>query len=265
LTSTEGVALQVDDVYVPLGLVERKKPPKRKDKDDISPEQGSELYKETEITKTFEYDAFLEEVLKQKNTPKSQGKPIAIIGEPGAGKTTLLQHIADWVYREIPQSVVIWVSLADLRGKELKAYLFETWLTQVAENIGKAEATQQLKNDFVALFNQKNVWLLLDGLDEMSASNPLTEISRQFRESVLISQAQIVLTCRVNLWDGSINALDDFDIYRTLDFSYPQQIERFIDQWFNKFKIPDIGKQLSLFCHFPGILNKRIKKENPER
>lgn len=25
LTSTEGVALQVDDVYVPLGLVERKK------------------------------------------------------------------------------------------------------------------------------------------------------------------------------------------------------------------------------------------------
>ncbi|MHC5933009.1 hypothetical protein [Nostoc sp.] len=25
LTSTEGVALQVDDVYVPLGLIERKK------------------------------------------------------------------------------------------------------------------------------------------------------------------------------------------------------------------------------------------------
>ncbi|WP_292808312.1 deoxyribodipyrimidine photo-lyase [Nostoc sp. JL23] len=22
---------------------------------------------------------------------------------------------------------------------------------------------------------------------------------------------------------------------------------------------------VSLFCHFPGILNKRIKKENPER
>ncbi len=76
LTSTEGVTLQVDDVYVPLGLVERKKQSKRQG--DISPEQGSELYKETEITKTFEHDAFLEEVIKQKNTPKSQGKRIAI-------------------------------------------------------------------------------------------------------------------------------------------------------------------------------------------
>lgn len=131
LTSKEGVTLQVDDVYVPLGLIERKKLSKREG--DVSPEQGSELYKETEITKTFEHDAFLEEVLKQKNTPKSKGKRIAIIGEPGAGKTTLLQHIADWVFREIPQSIVIWVSLAELQGRELKAYLFESWLTQVAE------------------------------------------------------------------------------------------------------------------------------------
>ncbi|MDZ8259203.1 HEAT repeat domain-containing protein [Nostoc sp. ChiQUE01b] len=217
---------------MPLGLVERKKP--SKPQADISPEQGSELYKETEITKTFEHDAFLEEVLKQKNTPKSKGKRIAIIGEPGAGKTTLLQQIADWVSREIHQSIVIWVSLADLREKELKSYLFETWLTQVAEKTGKAEPTEQLKNDLVVLFNQNNIWLLLDGLDEMSASsgNPLTEIARQFREVRLISQPRIVLTCRVNLWDGSTNALNDFDTYRSLDFSYPQQVERFIHKWF---------------------------------
>ncbi|MBN3874253.1 MAG: NACHT domain-containing NTPase, partial [Nostoc sp. JL33] len=240
MTSTEGAALQVDDVYVPLELVERKKQSKRQG--DISPEQGSELYKETEITKTFEHDVFLEEVLKQKNTPKSQGKRIAIIGEPGAGKTTLLQQIADWVSREIDQSIVIWVSLADLRDKELKFYLFETWLTQVAEKTGKAEATKQLKDDFVALFNQNNVWLLLDGLDEMSASNPLTEIARQFREAGLVYQARIVLTCRVNLWDGSSNALDDFDTYRSLDFSYPQQVEKFIHKWFAA--IPERGKKL---------------------
>ncbi|MEA5505194.1 NACHT domain-containing protein [Halotia wernerae UHCC 0503] len=149
--------MQVDDVYVPLGLVERNKQSKRQG--DFSPEQGSELYKETEITKTYEHGAFLNEVLKQQNTPKSKGKRIAIIGEPGAGKTTLLQQIADWVSREIDQSIVIWVSLADLREKKLKSYLFETWLTQVAEKTGKAEATKQLKDDFVALFNQNNVWL----------------------------------------------------------------------------------------------------------
>ncbi|WP_375510534.1 NACHT domain-containing protein, partial [uncultured Nostoc sp.] len=260
LTSTEGIALQVDDVYVPLGLVERKKVSKRQG--DISPEQGSKLYKETEITKTFEHDAFLEEVLKQKNTPKSQGKRIAIIGEPGAGKTTLLQQIAEWVSREIHQSIVIWVSLADLREKELKSYLFETWLTQVAEKIGKAEATEQLENDFVALFNQNNVWLLLDGLDEMSASNPLTEIARQFREVGLISQARIVLTCRVNLWDGSINALDNFDIYRSLDFSYPQQ-EKFIDKWFTA--IPETGKQLCTALKESGKERIQDLVKNPLR
>jgi energy-coupling factor transporter ATP-binding protein EcfA2 len=261
LTSTEGVALQVDDVYVPLGLVERKKQSKRQG--DVSPEQGSELYKETEITKTFEHDAFLEEVLKQKNTPKSKGKRIAIIGEPGAGKTTLLQQIADWVSREIYQSIVIWVSLADLPEKELKSYLLESWLTQVAEKKGKAEVTKQLKDDFVALFNQNNVWLLLDGLDEMSASNPLTEIARQFREAGLISQARIVLTCRVNLWDGSINALDDFDIYRSLDFSYPQQVEKFIRKWFTA--NPEKGKQLCTALKESG--NKRIQDliKNPLR
>ncbi|MBD2213107.1 HEAT repeat domain-containing protein [Nostoc linckia FACHB-104] len=263
MTSTEGVALQVDDVYVPLGLVERKKPSKRQG--DVSPEQGSELYKETEITKTFEHDAFLEEVLKQKNTPKSQGKRIAIIGEPGAGKTTLLQQIADWVSREIHQSIVIWVSLADLRGKELKTYLFDTWLTQVAEKTGKAEASKQLKDDFVALFNQNNVWLLLDGLDEMSASsgNPLTEIARQFREAGAISQARIVLTCRVNLWDGNINALDDFDTYRTLDFSYPEQVERFIHKWFSA--IPETGKQLCTALKESGKERIQDLVKNPLR
>ncbi|WP_256091026.1 NACHT domain-containing protein, partial [Nostoc sp. KVJ20] len=261
LTSTEGIALQVDDVYVPLGLVERKKQSKRQG--DVSPEQGSELYKETEITKTFEHGAFLEQVLKQKNTPKSKGKRIAIIGEPGAGKTTLLQQIADWVSREIEQSIVIWVSLADLREKELKFYLFETWLTQVAEKAGKAEATKQMKDDFVALFNQNNVWLLLDGLDEMSASNPLTEIARQFREAGLISQARIVLTCRVNLWDGSINALDDFDTYRSLDFSYPQQVERFIDKWFAA--IPEIGKQLCTALKKSGKERIQDLVKNPLR
>ncbi|BAY32694.1 hypothetical protein NIES2107_45840 [Nostoc carneum NIES-2107] len=263
LTSTEGVALQVDDVYVPLGLVERKKPSKRQV--DVSPEQGSELYKEIEITKTFEHDAFLEEVLKHKNTPKSKGKRIAIIGEPGAGKTTLLQQIADWLSREIHQSIVIWVSLADLRGKELKAYLLESWLTQVAEKIGKAEVTKQLKDDFVTLFKQNHVWLLLDGLDEMSASsgNPLTEIARQFREAGAISQAQIVLTCRVNLWDGNSNTLDDFDTYRSLDFSYPEQVEKFIHKWFAA--NPEKGEQLCAALKESGKERIQDLVKNPLR
>ncbi|BCL35910.1 HEAT repeat domain-containing protein [Nostoc sp. MS1] len=263
MTLTEGVALQVDDVYVPLGLVERKKQPKPQG--DVSPEQGSELYKETEITRTFEHDAFLEEVLKQQNTPKSQGRRIAIIGEPGAGKTTLLQQIADRVSREISQSIVIWVSLADLQGKDLKSYLFETWLTQVAEKKDKADVPKQLKDDLVTLFNQNHVWLLLDGLDEISASNPLEEIARQFREVGFIAQARIVMTCRVNLWDGNTHKLDNFDIYRTLDFSYPEQVEKFIAKWFTKIEIPETGKKLCTALKEQGKERIQDLVKNPLR
>jgi len=231
LTSGEGITYRTEQVYVPLGLMERKKPTRRRE--DVLPEQGSELYRETEITQTFEHQQFLEQVLRQRQSPKSQGRRIAIIGEPGAGKTTLLQQIARWVSLEIGQSVVIWVSLADLQGRELESYLLEVWLQAVARKVGQAEPSIQVQDDFVAQFNQGLVWLLLDGVDEMQATvgNPLGEIERQIRTGTLLQQARIVLSCRLNLWDGVSNALDSFDNYRTLEFSYPQQVEQFIGNW----------------------------------
>ncbi|MBE8990209.1 NACHT domain-containing protein [Nostoc sp. LEGE 12450] len=232
LTSSEGITYRTDQVYVPLGLVERKKQSRRRE--DISPEKGSELYHETEITQTFENQQFLEQVLRYRQSPKSQGKRIAIIGEPGAGKTTLLQQMAQWISKKIEQSVVIWVSLADLRSRELESYLLEVWLQAVARKVGQAEASNQIKDDFVAQFNQGLVWLVLDGVDEMQTqeSNPLEEIERQIRTGALLQQSRIVLSCRLNLWDGGSNALYSFDNYRTLDFSYPQQVEQFIVNWF---------------------------------
>lgn len=232
LTSGEGISYRTEQVYVPLGLVERKRQTRRRE--DVSPEQGSELYRETEITQTFEHQQFLEQVLKQRQSPKSWGKRIAIIGEPGAGKTTLLQQIARWVSVEMVHSVVIWVPLADLRGRELESYLLEVWLPAVVRNVGQAQVSTQVQDDFVAQFNQGLVWLLLDGVDEMQApmSNPLAELERQIRIGTLLQQARIVLSCRLNLWDGSRNALDSFDNYRTLEFSYPQQVEQFIGNWF---------------------------------
>lgn len=99
-----------------------------------------------------------------------------------------MQQIAQWVSAKMGQSVVIWVSLADLRSRqpllsgvsrELESYLLEVWLQAVARKVGQAEASTQVQDDFVAQFNQGLVWLLLDGVDEMQAtlSNPLKEIS----------------------------------------------------------------------------------------
>jgi Effector-associated domain 10 len=99
LTRPENITLQTEQVYVPLGLVERKKVSRRGE--DVSPEQGSLLYEETEITRKFEHEDFLEQVLLLGQSPRSGGRRIAVIGEPGAGKTTLLQQMARWVAEKI--------------------------------------------------------------------------------------------------------------------------------------------------------------------
>ena len=78
------------DVHVPLGLVDRKQQSRRSSDFSLPPEQGSGFFQldKEEIIKTYEHDEFLEQVIKQGQSKKSQGKRIAIIGEPGAGKTT---------------------------------------------------------------------------------------------------------------------------------------------------------------------------------
>ena len=152
LTSGEGISYRTEQVYVPLGLVERKRQTRRRE--DVSPEQGSLLYEETEITQRFEHEQFLEQVLQQGQSPKSRGKRIAIIGEPGAGQTTLLQQIAQWVSEQVEGAITIWVSLADLRGQEIEPYLLEQWVQAVAQKLGEAEASPQVKNAFVAQFQR---------------------------------------------------------------------------------------------------------------
>jgi len=223
---------QIEDVYVPLGLVERQKVTQRRD--EVAAEEGSDLYREKEVTQKFEHSEFLEQVIQQGSSPKSNGKRLGIIGEPGAGKTTLLRQIANWVAAGISQAIVIWVSLTDLQGKELESYLFDNWLLAAIKRIGKAEATAEIKDDFLAQFNAERVWLVLDGADEMAVGdgNPLAEIQRQIRTGGCIHKARIVLTCRQNVWDAIGTALDTFDTYRTREFSYPEQVEIFIDKWF---------------------------------
>ena len=249
---TENIAYQAEQVYVPLGLVERKKKPRRRS--DVLPEHGSELYgegpekgqshqksqslrdaesEEVEVTERFEHQQFLEQVLQRGQSPKSQGKRIAIIGEPGAGKTTQLQQIGRWIPKKFPESIVIWVALADLGGRNLKQYVYETWLTSIVEYYGRSEASVQIRDAFIAQCNQGRVWLLLDGLDEMQvAGSPLSEMQRQIQEGGWLQQARMLLTCRVNLWDGNRNALEKFDTYRTLEFDDSGRVEEFIEKWF---------------------------------
>lgn len=245
LTVGDDINLERDKMYVPLGLIERTKKPRVKDGEA---EKGSRLYDfQEEITRRFENDQFFCEVIEDGKSPKSAGKRIAIIGEPGAGKTTLLQQIVDRVSQTHPEDRIIWVSLADLPGDNLENYLLDKWLKVALKTF---EVKPESKQALVDIFNTERVWLLLDGLDEMGINNPLFWIRNQIEQSWLAA-ARILLTCRLNVWDNGKNYLDNFDVYRNLDFD-EEQVKDFIGRFF----VNDHERSLLL----QGELNKSGKE-----
>ena len=252
LTAGDGLTFELDEIYVPLGLVERKQRERRIG--DILPEEGSRIYESetaAEITQTFQNNEFFEQVLHP-----GKSKRIAIIGEPGAGKTTLLQKTATWVI-DNTLSVPIWISLADLQGKTIEEYLLSNWLKAATR---KVRVTPEMEEALGELFNSGKVWLLLDGVDEMvtKSGNALAQISKQL--TGWVSDARVVLTCRLNVWDAGKNALENFETYRNLDFSYgdaqtPDQVGQFIRCWFKN--NPKLAERLRTELEQPG--RERIK------
>ncbi|MGQ4648940.1 HEAT repeat domain-containing protein [Lyngbya aestuarii] len=267
LTTGDGVAFELDEIYVPLGLVERKQRVRRSS--DVFPEQGSQLYvwadfvsSQDEVNQTFRQEEFFEQVLRQGHSRK-----IAILGEPGAGKTTLLQKIAAWVINHT-SDVPIWISLADLQEKTLEEYLLQDWLKAATRKVRITETMQEALGD---LFNSGRVWLLLDAVDEMvmgstTGGEPLQAIAKQLMGWV--ADARVVLTCRLNVWDAAKNALEAFDTYRNLDFSYgdaqtPDQVGQFIRSWFKD--KPALAEQLRSQLNQPGLERIKDAVKNPLR
>jgi Effector-associated domain 4/NACHT domain len=254
----------LDDIHVPLGLIERKERPKVKE--EPSPEQGSQLY-QTEYTETkrFEHETFLADVVGK----PAGGKHIAIIGEPGAGKTTLLTKIGAWLIGQAEQQlqaplVVAWISLADVGDRRLKDYLPEEWLQKVCEDNFDAAW-----KDWRRLHQQGLVWLLLDGLDEMSG-DALAAIHRDLEQS-WAQNLRVVMTCRINQWEtaaGGNILTNSFDVYRMMDYSYQtsqgkDHVKQFIDNWFADDR--KVATQIRRSLDDPG--KKRIKDlvKNPLR
>jgi Domain of unknown function (DUF4062)/NACHT domain len=222
-----------DGVYVPLGLVKReaKERPQLDQGLDPSADRGSDLYQIETTTTPIEHDDFLRAVIDQQT-----GEHIVILGEPGAGKTTLLtrvwQSLLEQMNSEAPM-IVAWVPLAALTNQGLAEYLKNVWLKQFC---GDDEKSYWAAFEELAAAGQ--VWLLLDGADEMGGDG-LTKIQailQQPWERPWTKRLRAMITCRLNLWDGgSQNVLkEQFKIFRTLDFSYvnSDQVQQFIDKWF---------------------------------
>jgi len=238
----DGVVLTIEDI-VPLELVERKQRPQQKD--DFSPEHF-QVQAPTEYEVPVEHKKFLAQVLETGDSLKNRDRKIAVIGEPGAGKTTLLQEIAKEV--EGAGGLPVFVKLADLGEKTLKDYLLENWLEEAT---GKRRISEDIQDDFVQQFNLGRVWLLLDGVDEIAGSSvsvgarhvvPLQMIASQLKGWV--SEARIVLTCRLNVWDVGKNDLYAFEKYRIQQLSYPDMVDKFIRRFFFKAGEPTKGEKL---------------------
>ncbi len=209
LTNRKGIALNRSDIYVPLGLVERRKP------EQVSKQDPQ---REEEKIIPISEDDFFQQVLQQGNSPQSQGRRIAIIGEAGSGKTTRLQKIADWILQQ-DLGLPIWIPLAELKEQTLIDYLEGKWL-KVA---GVEGATASLKQQ------KERLWLLLDGLDEMTARVEGRHLSKLLIG--WIQSARVIITCRVNVWEADANAFSGFDVFRNLPLDV-EQVESFIRRFF---------------------------------
>jgi HEAT repeat protein/DNA polymerase III delta prime subunit len=260
------------NVHVPLGLVERKEQPRRSMVENAQMGEVYQLEKEV-ISQIYEHDEFLQQVIGQ--TPTGRNNHVAIIGEPGAGKTTLLGAIASFILDRNPtpspsplaergeknstlnpsniekrgENLAIFISLASLQGRTLENYILKTWLFEAMglvhpEVVLMPKIENQLQHQLKQRFQQGGVWLLLDGVDEMglnSSAKALSTIQKQLTS--WLTPARVALTCRLNVWDASLNnPLSGFDTYKTQDFQ-SEDIDKFIKTWFGYDK-PERGEQL---------------------
>ncbi len=250
------------NVFVPLGLIERKQQQRRSG--NVPMELLHQLEPEV-VTRIYEHDEFMTDVIGQ--NPTGTNQHIAIVGEPGAGKTTLLDKIATHI-QENDRDLPICIALASLQGKTLKDYILQEWLPEAMALVyPDIDVEKSHKTSLQKRLRQGGIWLLLDGVDEMAVGAnsclSLEEIRNQLTD--WLGNVRVVLTCRTNVWDARLNnPLTGFDTYKTQEFK-PKQVNDFIQQWFAEAKNIQRGQELQKKLQEPQKERIRQLVKNPLR
>jgi hypothetical protein len=230
LHSNEDAKFDQEQLYTPSSLVRRVRLDKRYAR-HYSPLDAKELLQpQYEQAQNVVPEEFLRKIL-ELGEGKSKGTRIALVGEAGAGKSTLLSAIAFWVLKN-NLGWPIWISASHLYRDgaiNLETYLFETWLQVAVPRTRRTEMEQEFTN----LLSSGQVWLLLDGVDEVKTSG--VDILQALSQQLVgwIGASRVVLSCRTQSWDyAGLNALEAFETYYLLDFDYPIKVHQFIDKFF---------------------------------
>jgi predicted NACHT family NTPase len=151
-------------------------------------------------------------------------KLLMILGRPGAGKTTFLKRLAMWCAagEQFADRVPVFVTLEEFAKSVRKPGLLDF--------IGNTDAMQQI-------FNVGRGLVLLDGLDEVQATEHdrvLAEI-RNFARNY--DQNTIIITCRIAAREYIFQQFTEVEM---ADFN-GEQIADFVRKWF-QLKNPDQAK-----------------------
>lgn len=144
--------------------------------------------------------------------PVSQGVSFAIVGQPGSGKTTALAYLASMVsrresYHQVVNDLLpILVHINDLSQPLASQADLIKPIADYLTGLFPGAAYQKLPAYLVDMVNQGKVLLLLDGLDELSASN-LRDVS-SYIDKLLHKYPglHLVTTAAPEYWDGIISS-----------------------------------------------------------
>jgi predicted NACHT family NTPase len=232
--------LGLDDIYTTVNILEQITGRRRLEMAELLKQANSE-----------DFERFSLSSIEEKRVPGLEAvnkhPKLMILGKPGAGKTTFLKHLAIQCVegKFKPKLMPLFITLKDFAEvfgqPSLLDYVIGFFASYGLEPITKEKAgnsTTFLGKQSTAveiLLNQGSVLVLLDGLDEVRATDnsrvlhQIQAFANQFHKNTFI------ITCRIAAKEYTFEQFTEVEI---ADFDN-QQIATFTTKWFQAKQDPD--------------------------